>query len=158
MIKDITTNRILAAGNQLNPSLIKGLVETVAVTIDSKNTAIINTSFADIEGHWAKDFVEALVNRGLLSGFPEGTCRPDAPLTRAQYAGVIAKTFQLPATNSIRNFIDISPNFWAAKAIAQATSMGFISGFPDVSFRPRQNLTRSPRKQWLGERVKAQWW
>jgi hypothetical protein len=141
-IHNATASRVLSAGNQLNPALIKGLVETIAVKVDSQNTVINNDSFTDIGGHWAKDFVTALVNRGLVSGFADGTFRPEAPLTRAQYAAVISKTFQLPTTNSNRNFTDIPPGFWAAEAIAQAAGMGFISGFPDGSFRPGQNLTK----------------
>ncbi|WP_088240597.1 S-layer homology domain-containing protein [Calothrix rhizosoleniae] len=141
-IQNATSNRLLSAGNQFNQALIKGLVETVAVTVSSTNQNPINASFSDIGGHWTKDFVEALVSKGLVSGFPDGTFRPEAPLTRAQYAAAIAKTFQLPATNPDRNFTDIKPEFWAAKAIAKATSMGFISGYPDGSFRPGQNLTK----------------
>ncbi|MDJ0795230.1 MAG: S-layer homology domain-containing protein [Calothrix sp. MO_167.B12] len=141
-IQNATSNRLLSAGNQLSQALIKGLVETVAVTVDKTNKTAINASFTDIGGHWATDFVEALVSMGLVSGFPDGTFRPEAPLTRAQYAAAIAKTFPIPATNPNRNFTDIKPDFWAAEAIAKASSMGFISGFPDGSFRPGQNLTK----------------
>ncbi len=141
-IQNATSNRLLSAGNQFNQALIKGLVETVAVTVNNTNQTPINASFSDIGGHWTKDFIEALVSKGLVSGFGDGTFRPEAPLTRAQYAAAIAKTFQLPATNNARNFTDIKPEFWAAKAIAKATSMGFISGYPDGSFRPGQNLTK----------------
>ncbi len=141
-IQNLTTRRIFSAGNQLNPSLIKGLVEIVIVAINKKNIAITNTSFSDIGEHWARDFIEALVSRGLVNGFPDGTFRPDLPMSRAQYAAIITKIFQPPKINFTSNFTDISPDFWANQAIAQATSMGFLYGFPDGSFRPRQNLTR----------------
>jgi len=141
-IQNATSNRLLSAGNQFNQALIKGLVETVVVTVNKTNKTAINASFSDIGGHWAMDFIEALVTRGFVSGFPDGTFRPEAPLTRAQYAAAIAKTFQLPATSYTSNFTDIKPDFWGAEAITKAATMGFISGYPDGSFRPGQNLTK----------------
>ncbi|NJM23538.1 MAG: DUF1565 domain-containing protein [Richelia sp. SM1_7_0] len=142
-IQNATSIKLISAGNFLNPTLVKGLVEFVAMTSDNNPVQLsINSSFPDLNGHWAALFIEALYEKGLISGFPDGTFAPDAPITRAQYAAVISKTFQIPSTNKIRKFTDIQPNFWATSAIYQGAGMGFISGFPDGSFRPGQNLTK----------------
>ncbi|MDJ0733210.1 MAG: S-layer homology domain-containing protein [Nostocaceae cyanobacterium] len=141
-VNNATFIKLLSAGNQLNPGKIKGLVELIATTENTNNKVSITTSFADMAGHWATAFVEALLKAGLISGFPDGTFRPEAPITRAEYAAVIAKTFHLPAKQTVRNFQDVQPEFWGASAIAKAMAMGFISGFPDGTFRPGQNLTR----------------
>lgn len=95
----------------------------------------------DIAGHWAESFVQSLVDRGIISGFGDRTFRPDLPVPRVQYAAAIAKTFNLPSKRDSTGFVDVPANFWAAAAIAKAERMGFISGFPDQTFRPQQNLT-----------------
>ncbi len=101
-----------------------------------------STGFSDIQGHWAVGFITALVDRGLISGFPDRTYQPEAPMTRSQYAAILAKTFDLPLKRSPLAFSDVPAGFWAGAAISKAYQMGFISGFPDGTFRPNQNLTR----------------
>ena len=56
---------------------------------------------------------------------------------------MISKTFKLPLTRKVRKFTDVKTDFWAASAIYRGVGMGFISGFPDGSFRPGQNLTKA---------------
>lgn len=141
-LQNVTSQKLVSIGNQLNPTQVKGLVEFLATTADNPSKVSVNTIFADLGGHWAAAFVEALVNKGLISGFPDGTFSPESPITRAQYAAIIAKTFVLPPSNKISNFPDVKPDFWAASAILSAANMGFISGFPDGTFRPGQNLTK----------------
>ncbi|OKH35206.1 hypothetical protein NIES2101_37840 [Calothrix sp. HK-06] len=140
-IQNATYNTINSAGNQVNPVQVKGLVEFVAVVSDDVNTGD-NSLFPDIGGHWAAPFIELLVTKGLISGLPNGNFEPNAPINRAQYAALVAKAFNIQSKNQIPNFTDIKRDFWAAPAIAAAANMGFISGFPDATFRPTQNLTK----------------
>jgi parallel beta-helix repeat protein len=140
-VQNLTQEKLVAVGNRLNPASSVGLIDFIAATEDLQREVANNTMFPDLGGHWATTFVEALVSKGLISGFPDGTFKPDAPMTRAQYAAVIAKTFQLSEANN-RNFTDVKSDFWAAPAIKRAATAGFISGFPDGSFRPAQNLTK----------------
>ncbi|WP_427159281.1 S-layer homology domain-containing protein [Aliinostoc sp. HNIBRCY26] len=140
-IQNNSTQPLISVGNQLNPTQVKGLVNFLAAVIDQPIQST-NTNLVDIAGHWAAAFVEALVNKGLISGFPDGTFAPNAPITRAQYAAIIAKTFNLPTKNQASPFKDVKSDFWAAAAITKAAQMGFISGFPDGTFRPGQNLTK----------------
>ena len=97
---------------------------------------------SDIQGHWAEAFIQSLVNKQFVSGFPDGTFKPETVLTRAQFAAVLAKTFDLPAKRQPSTFVDVPSSFWGAAAIAKANAMGFMAGFPDGTFRPGQNLTR----------------
>jgi parallel beta-helix repeat protein len=97
---------------------------------------------SDIQGHWAEAFIQSLVNKQIVTGFPDGTFKPETVLTRAQFAAVLAKTFDLPVKRQSATFADVPSSFWGAAAIAKANSMGFIAGFPDGTFRPGQNLTR----------------
>ncbi len=141
-VQNATSTKLVSAGNLLNPVGIKGLVELSAAVEDTAKSTSVNTNFSDMSGHWAVAFVETLLNKGLISGFGDGTFKPEAPITRAQYAAVIAKTFELLLKNKYSKFTDIKPDFWAAAAIEKTASMGFISGFPDNTFRPGQNLTK----------------
>lgn len=97
----------------------------------------------DIRGHWAQAFIQSLVSRDLITGFPDNTFKPENSLTRAQFAAIVAKSFNLPPKQPATNFSDVPSNFWAAEAITKANRMGFITGFPDGTFRPGLNLTRT---------------
>ncbi len=105
-------------------------------------TPVPDTGLSDIRGHWAEAFIQGLVSRSLISGFPDGTFKPEAPLTRAQYAAIVAKAYDLPLKQAATNFSDVPENFWARDFIIKSNRMGFIAGFPDGTFRPGQNLTR----------------
>jgi len=99
-------------------------------------------TLVDIQGHWAEAFIRSLVARDIISGYPDGSFRPEDTITRAQYAALIANAFDLPNRRPATTFVDVPAEFWAAEAIARATQMGFIAGFPDGSFRPGETLSR----------------
>ncbi|MCY7275251.1 MAG: DUF1565 domain-containing protein, partial [Phormidesmis sp. CAN_BIN44] len=100
------------------------------------------SGLSDVRGHWAETFIQGLISRNLISGFPDGTFKPEAPITRAQYASIVAKAYDLPLKQPATNFSDVPQNFWALDSIIKSNRMGFIAGFPDKTFRPGQNLTR----------------
>ncbi|MDZ8050068.1 MAG: S-layer homology domain-containing protein [Aulosira sp. ZfuVER01] len=141
-LQNVTSQQLVSVGNQLNPIQVKGAVDFLSATVESAGQVSVGTSFYDLGGHWAVAFVEALVSKNYISGFPDGSFSPNSPITRAQYAAIIAKTFPPPNGSKVSNFTDVKPDYWAASAILRAANMGFISGFPDGTFRPGQNLTR----------------
>ncbi|MEH2001174.1 MAG: family 10 glycosylhydrolase [Nostoc sp.] len=103
----------------------------------------IATPFSDIQNHWARLFITALAQRGIVSGLPNGTYRPDNSLTRAEFAAIIANAFgTVSKKRQYVPFVDVSTNYWAAAAIQAAYEKGFISGFPDKSFRSANRITR----------------
>ena len=137
-----TSRNLISAGNELNPTQVKGVMDFITVTTQTAKTSLSNSNLNDIGGHWATAFIQALVAKGIISGFPDGSFRPEASITRAEAATIIAKTFQLPLIRNVKNFVDIQPGFWAEDAISRAAGMGFISGFPDGTFRPEKNLSK----------------
>ncbi|MEH2415124.1 glycoside hydrolase family 10 protein [Nostoc sp.] len=103
----------------------------------------IATPFSDIQNHWARLFITALAQRGIVSGLPNGTYRPDNSLTRAEFAAIIANAFgTVSKKRQYVPFVDVPTNYWAAAAIQAAYEKGFISGFPDKSFRFANRITR----------------
>ncbi|MBD1927504.1 S-layer homology domain-containing protein [Trichocoleus sp. FACHB-90] len=141
-LQNNTRFTIVSAGNLLNPARVRGGIDFVTTQATGSSFILGPAQFRDVSGHWAEAFIKALVAKNLISGFPDGTFKPEAPITRAQYAAIIAKTFNLPPRPGSGIFTDVPDNFWAKDAIRKAAGMGFISGFPDGTFRPGQNLTR----------------
>ncbi|PZV13336.1 MAG: S-layer protein [Leptolyngbya sp.] len=102
------------------------------------------TQFADVPaGHWAAQFITSLAGRGVIAGFPDGTFRPDEPVTRAQYAAMVRGAFSQSAVRGATSFVDVPPSYWAAAAIREADMMGFLSGYPGNIFQPDQNIPRA---------------
>ena len=108
---------------------------------------LAQTSFYDVSSnYWAAPFIQELAQRGVIAGFPDGSFRPDAPVTRSQYAAMIRKAFNKAQERRPINFVDVSSSYWAYSAIQQAYTTGFLSGYPGGVFRPSQNI---PREQVL---------
>lgn len=147
-----TTQKLVSVGNELNPALVKGLVELipanqVAVSTSSSETPTESPSqklpaSPELDGHWAKPFIQALLNMDLTRAFADGSYQPDKPITRAQYADMVAIAFNPLPKVPAPNFTDVPKDFWADSAIQIAASGGFVGGFSDRTFRPDQNVQR----------------
>src|SRR5207237_562144 len=74
-------------------------------------------SFTDIQDHWASDFIRRLGALNLVSGFADGSFKPDLPLNRAQYAALVVKIFNPTPIRPVVQFIDIPTDFWALPVI-----------------------------------------
>lgn len=93
--------------------------------------------------HWASQFIQALADRDILQGFPDGRFYADANITRAQFAAVISKAFSKPDSRGPIQFQDVALSHWAAEAIQSAYQQGFLSGYPNQRFKPEQPITRA---------------
>jgi S-layer homology domain len=101
-------------------------------------------SFSDVSsGDWANGFIQALASKGVLSGFPDGSFRPNEPVTRAQYAAMIRQAFRRSPTRPAVSFTDVSQSYWAIAAIQEAYTTGFMSGYPEGNFLPDANISRA---------------
>jgi hypothetical protein len=103
----------------------------------------IISRFVDLQGHWATAYIEALADRNLAKGFADGTYRPDDTITRSQFAALVASCYgNRPLMRNTVSFSDVPSNFWAYRAIDLAQRQGFVTGYPDGTFRPSQPMTR----------------
>mgnify|MGYP002777183549 CR=1 FL=1 len=102
------------------------------------------SAFRDTQTHWARDYIDALAARQIISGFAEdGTFRPEDPVTRVQFAAIVNKAFaSAPNNRSAASFKDIAPQFWGFQPIQAAYQKGFLSGYPDNTFKPNQQIPR----------------
>ncbi|MCR4428308.1 MAG: S-layer homology domain-containing protein [Caldiserica bacterium] len=99
-------------------------------------------TFSDLGGHWAEDFIDSLVERGAIQGFPDNTFRPDSLVTRAQAVKVILLSLGIQPTEASLPYSDISPGHWAYKFVATASKLGIVKGYPDGTFKPEGFITR----------------
>ena len=100
------------------------------------------TRFSDIQNHWARLFIEGLATQGIISGFPDGTFRPNQAMSRAEFAALLQKAFQKPTKRPYVPFVDVPGKHWAAPASQKAFETGFISGYPGNRFRPDASIAR----------------
>lgn len=107
-----------------------------------KNEVALGGQLSDIAGHPAEEEIRALSDRGFVAGFPDGTFRPNAAVTRAQFAAMVDSAFLADRPASRASFRDVPSSHWAAGAIGRANAAGFLRGYPDGAFRPDQSITR----------------
>ena len=87
------------------------------------------------------DAVADLVDSGIIAGFPDGSFRPDNPVTRAQLAVMLVNANRIRTSSADSYFPDVSESHWAYEFIAAAVSAGFITGYPDGTFKPDRNVS-----------------
>ncbi len=97
---------------------------------------------SDISGNWAEPFIKALVEKDIIKGYPDGTFKPDQPVTRAEFAALLTKAFPLEPVRAARRFKDIPKKYWATGVIQKAYQSGFLAGYPNGTFAPKQNIIR----------------
>lgn len=103
----------------------------------------ITASFSDVPADaWYAKAVNTLASLGMLGGYPDGTFRPDAPITRAEFAA-IALAFAYDPVNASCSYTDVNTAAWYYTYVAQATTYGWIGGYPDGTFRPNNSITRA---------------
>ncbi|UUZ89456.1 S-layer homology domain-containing protein [Paenibacillus sp. P25] len=95
-------------------------------------------------GHWSFAALDKAVRGGVLEGYPDGTLRPDRPVTRAEAAAPLQRLAGAPqAPAGSRPFGDVPPDYWAASAVASLKAAGWINGVTAAEFRPERPITRA---------------
>lgn len=101
-------------------------------------------AFVDVTKHWAEASIQQAVALGFINGYPDGTFRPNAEITRAEFIVMLAKALKLQGRGQAFNFSDQADiGQWATQAIAQAVEAGIINGYTDGTFRPNAKISRT---------------
>ncbi|MFS0726682.1 S-layer homology domain-containing protein [Paenibacillus sp. 1P07SE] len=101
-------------------------------------------TFSDTSQHWARDYIAAAYESGIVEGYGAGSFGPDDRITREQLAVMLMRAASLGSSGADAAFADTQElSSWAAEAVAAAQHHAVISGYPDGSFRPRQPATRA---------------
>ncbi|MCD9021823.1 S-layer homology domain-containing protein [Cohnella silvisoli] len=104
----------------------------------------LELGFTDIAGHWANEYITKAVAMGFVSGYPDGTFRPDEGITRAEFTNMLMKGIMPMTEGTPLVFKDKKDvGVWAVKSVEQAVKLGIISGYADGTFRPQANITHA---------------
>lgn len=99
-------------------------------------------SFRDVpQGAWYNAAVATMAKLKIITGYPDGTFQPDAPVTRAEFAAIAAR-FDEKSARTTASFRDIYGH-WAGRYISRSAELGWIRGYTDNTFRPDQSITRA---------------
>lgn len=95
----------------------------------------------DISGNWAADHITALVNKGVMGGYPDGTFRPNRTVTRAEFAKTVVKAFAIPGGKHMP--YQDAKDHWAAQTISAISDAKLMQGYEDGTFRPNRTISRA---------------
>lgn len=135
-----------------NGSISRAEVATVLFRLLKDDVRMQNltkdNAYSDVsDTAWYSAAVSTLSKMGVISGYPDGTFRPNAPITRAEFAAMIAR-FDETAKSADTPFTDISGH-WAENAIGKAYGNGWVEGSSKTVFCPESNLTRAETATFL---------
>lgn len=97
------------------------------------------------QNHWAYQSIKFLTEVGVVVGYPDGTYKPDIPVTRAEFASMAIKALGQEDANVTQDihFSDVKPDFWAYNIIKKAVYFDLIPDAKDTDFRPYDSVTRA---------------
>ena len=126
--------------------ITRGEVATIyfrMLTDESRNELWSQSNpYTDVQPDtWCNAAVSTMTRAGVIEGFSDGTFRPYAPITRAQFAAIAVRFFEVVYSGEDK-FSDIADH-WARDYINKAAEAAIINGYSDGTFRPNQNITRA---------------
>ncbi len=100
--------------------------------------------FSDISGHWAEEVILTMAGQGIISGYPDGTFRPENNITRAEFLTLLMRTLKPEPTGAwmVAQFDDIESNAYYYNDLLKAKAMGITKGDGQNNFHPDEPITR----------------
>lgn len=100
--------------------------------------------YSDVNaGDWFNNAVSTLSNMGILGGYEDGSFRPNAGITRAEFAKIAVSFFELGEVSGGSSFADVVPGAWYASYVSAAVQLGLVEGYEGGVFRPEAGITRA---------------
>ena len=101
-----------------------------------------SSTFNDVaKDCWAANYIGYMQQFGIVTGYEDGSFRPDAPVTRAEFAAIASRFEKL--TQGSKSFTDVPDTHWAVKYINFAATRGWVTGYEDGTFKPEHSITRA---------------
>nr|WP_281272223.1 cadherin-like beta sandwich domain-containing protein [Paenibacillus flagellatus] len=134
----------------------KYAVLAIDVTIEEETPKQPDPSFTDIAAHWGEQSIVRAAAQKLVGGYPDGTFKPNNPVTRAEFTAMLAGALELSGTGAALHFTDQAKfGAWAKRAVALAVQAGIVSGYEDGSFRPDAQITRAEMASMIAKALKV---
>lgn len=112
---------------------------------------VTKSTFKDVpKSHWAYESIKQVAEKGLVAGYSDGTYKPSAQVTRAEFATFLSRVFDSKERTPAK-FTDVGASHWANDAIQEGLAVGFIqaSDFSNNRFEPNKAMTRGEMSRWL---------
>ncbi|MCC3372710.1 S-layer homology domain-containing protein [Cohnella sp. REN36] len=109
----------------------------------------------DVAGHWAEQVLKDWLGKGLITGFEDGSVKPNRDVTRAEFVTLVNKSQGLTAQAAIA-FKDVKEGNWFYGEVAKAQQGGYISGYSDQTFKPNKQISRQEAAVILAKLLKLQ--
>lgn len=101
-----------------------------------------SSTFNDVaKDCWAANYIGYMQQFGIVTGYEDGSFRPDAPVTRAEFTAIASRFEKL--TQGSKSFTDVPDTHWAVKYINFAATRGWVTGYADGTFKPEHSITRA---------------
>lgn len=97
---------------------------------------------SDLSNHWAEQVIKKAIDNGIVSGYPDGTIKPDTAITRAEFVTIVNKVYKKKDQNSTCDLSDVKTNDWFYTDVASAINSGYVTGYPDGTFGPNNYISR----------------
>lgn len=97
--------------------------------------------FEDLNGHWAEEEVQEWIDNGMIAGYPDHTFRPDKEITRGEFVALVNTAFGYSEQQPVQ-YKDVKQSDWVYPDVQKAKAQGYMNGYPDLTFRPNQTITR----------------
>lgn len=129
--------------------------ETSMVTFETNHfslyTIMVNAvGFIDVASNfWAVDFIESMAAKNIIRGVGNDMYAPAKNVTRAEFASLIVRTFNLGDSTAVSNFTDVKSGDWFYEEVATAAKLGIVQGRPGGIFSPNDNITREEMAKML---------
>ena len=120
------------------------LVITILVIITMFNSVALAKTFNDLDGHWAKEVIEKMSDKGVLNGFEDGTFKPNESVTREQFAKILVETLKLNQVSGETKYTDVEETRWSKKYIdiAKEYIINSKEENGEYTFYPTKPMTR----------------
>jgi hypothetical protein len=124
-------------------NVTRGQLSKIVSNAAGFNEPVAGQSFSDVPpGHTFYEFVERMATRGIISGYADGTFRPENNATRGQISKVVANAAGFNEPVAGQSFSDVPPGHTFYEFVERLTSRSIIGGYADGTFRPENNATR----------------
>lgn len=119
----------------------RGMTIAAAITLSMAMSTAAFAAPSDLYGHWAQGTITQWTNKGYISGYPDGTFKPDNSISRAEFVVLVNKAMGY-SKKGTAYFRDLNSSFWGYDEIMKGVSAGYIKGDADGSFRPNDPVRR----------------
>ena len=96
---------------------------------------------SDLTGHWAEEAVQDMMRWNVINGYKDGSFQPNKPVSRAEFIAMVNRSCGFTEEAAI-SFSDVASGKWYYSDIAKGIKAGYISGYPDQTFRPDRQVSR----------------